>query len=350
MSEMEAMIIPEIWQHTLETIRKEPGAVFLLGGVDTGKTWFMRYLVHQLVPEARVGIIDADVGQSTIGPPACISYAEFSEVPEDFGQIQPEKYAFIQSIAPGNSLLPSLLALQRIIRYAREKAPDYLILDTTGFIQGDLARQLKLAKIELLSPRYIVAFERGMELVHILSKIPRTSGIHIIRQPVAPAVQRRSREYRRAYRESLWREYFRHARVQEIPFENVVFRNFWLNDGEPLEPDEVANYAKQLDCQILYGENQRDGVFLLADGYPRKDVQYQLSRYGDMIHITSFRDIEDSILAFVDHAGFVLALGILIDIKLQEKKLIVKTALEDAGQIAWIEMSELTFNPYGPPA
>jgi polynucleotide 5'-kinase involved in rRNA processing len=69
-----------------------------------------------------------------------------------------------------------------------------------------------------------------------------------------------------------------------------------------------------------------------------------------MIHITSFRDIEDSILAFVDHAGFVLALGILIDIKLQEKKLIVKTALEDAGQIAWIEMSELTFNPYGPPA
>ena len=47
--------------------------ILVLGSVDTGKTTLVTYLANSLVKRGkRVAIVDADVGQSDIGPPTTI--------------------------------------------------------------------------------------------------------------------------------------------------------------------------------------------------------------------------------------------------------------------------------------
>ncbi len=56
-----------------ERLLSNPGIVFLLGGIDTGKTTFGVELAARAtaagIPSA---IVDADIGQSTVGPPTTV--------------------------------------------------------------------------------------------------------------------------------------------------------------------------------------------------------------------------------------------------------------------------------------
>ena len=52
-----------------------------LGGMDVGKTTFTRRLVNRLTTQGqRAAIVDGDLGQSEIGPPACVGMA-FADAP-----------------------------------------------------------------------------------------------------------------------------------------------------------------------------------------------------------------------------------------------------------------------------
>ncbi|RLE68608.1 MAG: hypothetical protein DRJ43_05280, partial [Thermoprotei archaeon] len=61
-------IIPKEWEDLVSRIK--PGdVIMLLGGVDVGKSGLFAFLANKLVSAGmRVGLIDADVGQSDIGP------------------------------------------------------------------------------------------------------------------------------------------------------------------------------------------------------------------------------------------------------------------------------------------
>ncbi|HHM23484.1 MAG TPA: hypothetical protein ENJ23_00410, partial [Bacteroidetes bacterium] len=143
--------VPAEWQSLAQSVRRRPGAVLLLGASDSGKSTLARYLISQFVPKGRVGLIDADIGQSTVGPPACISYAD---CPADFsgdpGRLRPAALSFARSLSPGADPLGFFLACERIVRFARERRPQFLLVDTTGFIDGVLAVELKLTKVEWL--------------------------------------------------------------------------------------------------------------------------------------------------------------------------------------------------------
>jgi len=54
----------------LNCLRDRPGVTLLLGATDTGKTTLIRQLACSLALHGRTAIIDCDVGQSSIGPPA----------------------------------------------------------------------------------------------------------------------------------------------------------------------------------------------------------------------------------------------------------------------------------------
>ena len=66
------------WYKVLDVIRKEKGTVILLGATDAGKTTLAKFLIAQLsTRKIKVAFVDADIGQSYIGPPAIIGLVLF---------------------------------------------------------------------------------------------------------------------------------------------------------------------------------------------------------------------------------------------------------------------------------
>ena len=57
----------------IEDLTRRRGVIMLLGAADTGKTTFARHLMAAaLVTGKRVAFVDADISESTVGPPTCV--------------------------------------------------------------------------------------------------------------------------------------------------------------------------------------------------------------------------------------------------------------------------------------
>ena len=60
-------------EETYERLLAKPGVVFLMGGIDTGKTTAGVELVRRAVAEGlSCALVDADIAQSTVGPPTTV--------------------------------------------------------------------------------------------------------------------------------------------------------------------------------------------------------------------------------------------------------------------------------------
>lgn len=64
---------PKEWHDVLNVLEKEKGTVILLGTTDTGKSTLAKFLVTHLCKRGlKVPFVDADIGQSFLGPPTAI--------------------------------------------------------------------------------------------------------------------------------------------------------------------------------------------------------------------------------------------------------------------------------------
>ena len=104
---------------------------------------------------------------------------------------------------------------------ALSMAADVILVDTTGFVLGDMGRELKRRKIDLISPRYILALEKSDELEPILKYYEESPLLRIFRLPLSVQVKPRSMEERKIYRDNRFREYFKNSSVRELAIEEV---------------------------------------------------------------------------------------------------------------------------------
>jgi len=124
------------------------GCVVLIGGVDAGKTTLARALHRLLGGE----VVDADLGQSTIGSPTAITLGTYDGGMRDG--------YFVGDTTPRGHLVLALCGALRMARRARRP----LVVDTDGYIAGNAGRSYKLALIEALDPDLVVLLPKGMEL------------------------------------------------------------------------------------------------------------------------------------------------------------------------------------------
>jgi polynucleotide 5'-hydroxyl-kinase GRC3/NOL9 len=105
------------------------------------------------------------------------------------------------------------------------------IVDTTGFVSGDAGVELKRRKIDLISPRFILALQRNDEIEPILEIYRENPLYKIYRLPLSDQIRPRSMEERRTYRLNKFRDYFKSSVTQELALEEVRI------EGEVLDPD-----------------------------------------------------------------------------------------------------------------
>ncbi|MDA8155326.1 MAG: Clp1/GlmU family protein [Actinomycetota bacterium] len=188
----------------------------ILGGPDSGKSAFARFSARFLASGENafpVCLVDADVGQSSIGLPGTISIKRYSLHTRE--NAWPDRMTFIGAVNPALRIPEMIEGVKRMAAHCGKQYAK--LVDTTGLVSGGLGRVLKLGKIKALRPGYVIAIQKEDELEHILGALSGIAGPKIIRFKPSRMAKKTSRASRANYRRQRYCRYFASARLLKVP-------------------------------------------------------------------------------------------------------------------------------------
>lgn len=289
---------PEEWYALLEVLEKEKGIAILLGATDTGKSTLAKFLINQLCQRGlMVALVDADIGQSFLGPPTTIGFSIFKSHPDWELILTPPELFFVGSITPEGRFSIHLKGVKRMVDKAASHKVDLILVDTTGFVLGKAGKELKRRKIDLISSRSLLALQESDEMEPILDLYKENPLYKIYRLPLSEQVRPRSMEERQTYRTNKFREYFKHSSIQELAIEEVQI------GGEVLDPN------------------------------------------GESIPLDWALKINGLLMALKDRDDETLALGVIRNYLAEKKVVRVLTPLTDIQRVETIQLSSLKIIP-----
>jgi polynucleotide 5'-hydroxyl-kinase GRC3/NOL9 len=286
MGEIES--VPLDWVETAEKI-KDKKIIFTIGGVDSGKTTFITFLANYFLKNnVKTAVLDSDIGQSDIGPPTTIGWGIVENYIEKMSDIKCKNFYFIGSITPESNELEMIIGIRKMCDEAIKNAQKVLI-DTTGMVSGKAGKILKRSKIEILNPDVIICFqkENEREIREIVSPYLKNKNIEIFFLKIPQEIKTKTREERRLRREESFKKYFSGCGILEI---NYIDKIFLLPNYFEIDPTNLENFKNMLICLI-----SKDGI-----------------------HI---------------------ALGIILEIDLFRKKILLKTPYKNSEEIYSLKFS-----------
>ncbi|UCE99874.1 MAG: hypothetical protein JSV82_02075 [Planctomycetota bacterium] len=195
------------------------GTCLILGASDTGKTTLAEALAKHAASSQPVGIVDADIGQSHIGPPTTVGSAVIDNPQVDFSELTASGISFVGDVTPTGHLLQLTAAILQCTRQASTVAK-LTIIDTPGFICGPAAAALWWTVQCMIKPKLIVAVQKNNELSDILAGLQfLESRIEIIKAP--QQIPAKSPQKRQGYRKKLFSKYFQNSRLYNIRLSKV---------------------------------------------------------------------------------------------------------------------------------
>jgi polynucleotide 5'-hydroxyl-kinase GRC3/NOL9 len=264
---------PHEWYGLLDVLKEEKGIAILLGATDTGKSTLARFLISNLCQRGqKVALVDADIGQSFLGPPATIGFSIFKSDPDWQLILSPPEIFFVGSITPEGHFSIHLKGVRRMVEKATSHEVDLILVDTTGFVLGEGGRELKTRKIDLLQPRFILALQRSGELEPILEHCEGDRLARIIRLPLSEQVRPRSMEERRTYRTDRFHEYFKHSVIQELAIEGFQIEGEVVDPNGETLPLDWALRINGLLIGLKDGNDETLALGLIRNSIPEKKI------------------------------------------------------------------------------
>jgi polynucleotide 5'-kinase involved in rRNA processing len=200
--------IPSSWEKL--DLSALSGTMMIVGPSDVGKSTFSRYVFTRLCKiHPRVGYLDGDPGQSTLGPPATMTLAMANNGDDTFPPRGRRWRKFVGSVSPVGNMLAVLTCAARLLEAAREAGAQAVIYDTTGLVEpagGGI--HLKLAKIDLLRPKVLFVLQRQQEMKNLILPLRRRQNILVLQFSPSSAAQRRDTSVRKAHRARQFSRYF----------------------------------------------------------------------------------------------------------------------------------------------
>ncbi|RLF21221.1 MAG: hypothetical protein DRJ68_03945 [Thermoprotei archaeon] len=260
-------MIPSEWRVAVEGMLSQglkPFTCIVLGDVDSGKTTFCTYFVNYAVSKGlRVGVIDKDPGQTEISVPTTIGLGVVDKPIYSLEQVSAVTARFIGSTSPAGVVQRVVTATKQLYDEALRLGCDLIIINTSGWVNGRGARELKYGVISMIHPNYVVLIQRSNEVEHLVKPFEK-SNIGIIRVQPSPAIKPKSRDDRRVRRESTYRNYFAKAKVRKLNLSSVKFMFTLFTTGARLSGEALAKYGQDLSLHLIYGEESRDSLLLVS--------------------------------------------------------------------------------------
>lgn len=134
----------------------------VIGTSDTGKTMLVTRLAGQLASRGlRVAVVDADLGQSEIGPPTTIGLGRVDGPLPRLAAAHVEALYFVGATSAAHALRATALGTGAMVARARAAGFDRVLVDTSGLIAPGLGGALKEAKIRAVDPDLLVCLQRA---------------------------------------------------------------------------------------------------------------------------------------------------------------------------------------------
>lgn len=342
-------ILPE-WERAAEAILARPGVVVLLGASDSGKTTLGRILAEKLTAAGRtVGLVDGDIGQSSIGPPTTVGLAILSPAHRFSVSPFPRLLYFVGSTSPPGHFLPHILGTQALVQAAMARGAEIVLVDTTGLISGAVAVSLKWHKLQAIRPRHLLGLEREGELEPILRLVEGQADMEIHRLPVSARAVRRSHAARRAYREERFREYFTSASRHDLDWRDLRFSRLWLNTGRRVGRDEMTVLGVSLQAMPLYAEVSGEEGLVFVQGSFSRAALYQVRNalQATDVLVIDVEQLRGTMLGLHGRDGAFLALGILQDFDPEDERLRVLSPLQDATRVKSVAFGSIRLDVSG---
>jgi polynucleotide 5'-hydroxyl-kinase GRC3/NOL9 len=215
--EIEGNTVPLSWTKSCEETLKletQPVTSIVLGRVDSGKTSFCTYLINRALREKRkVAVLDGDLGQSDIGPPSTIAYTFVTKPTTDLFNLQAKNAYFIGDTSPSRVTGKVIEGLTSLKKEILANNPQFLVINTDGWIEGESAVDYKVQLVERLNPNLIFCLQQKDELIPIINALDKFEKI-VVESP--QAIRQRDLERRRSLRELGYIKYLRNAKVQSL--------------------------------------------------------------------------------------------------------------------------------------
>jgi polynucleotide 5'-hydroxyl-kinase GRC3/NOL9 len=220
-----------IAQQLLDSGSVGSGICLILGASDTGKTTLAASLAKHAASSRPVAIVDADIGQSHIGPPATVGWA-LADGRKGLSQLPVKGISFVGDVTPTGHLLQLTAAIMQGVRQSSEAA-GLTIMDTPGFIYGPAAAALWWTVQRILKPASILTVQRSNELKDILIGLEfldtKLELINCLQE-----IPTKSPLARQRYRQRQFAEYFRDSCVYNMSLTKVAVQRSRISGGDNL--------------------------------------------------------------------------------------------------------------------
>jgi len=311
----------------------------VLGDVDSGKSTFCAILASfQFQAGKRVAVVDADIGQSDIGPPAAVSMGIVPGPIERLEDVPTSAIDFVGATSPAGHLLQTAASAALITRKASAQA-DLVIVDTTGMIRGGPARALKAAKAALLSPDWLVALHREEELEPILSPYRLSKRPRTLRIPVSRAVTQKTFDERRQRRQRKFAEYFRGSSMVQLAWSSVALAGSALFSGTPMPGQWCAHAEEYIGSEVYRVERTGKVMLALAQGPANRWAERAAEAAGFEVEWLS--RFENLLVGLIDPVGETIAVGIILSASPKERTFRILSPRSSPENIACIRLGSM---------
>ena len=243
--------IPTSWNKPVESVlglQKRPAVVMILGAADCGKSSLCIYLLNKLIDgKSKVAVLDGDLGQSDIGPSGTIAYALTSKHIPDLYDLRLKNAFFVGVTSPIKAIAKVIEGLTAMKAEIFQQQADFVIVNTDGWVSGEVAVRYKAALIDALKPDVIVAVQMQDELVPLIASIETPV---VVVEP-SSALNQRTAEKRKILREMTYARYLKNAKLQCYPKSQVT-----------IEPRSAIPNTQEPEKGILVGLCGRGSKFL----------------------------------------------------------------------------------------
>lgn len=299
---MENIDPSSLGEELLNRLQTFSGVILLLGGVDRGKTTLAFRIVNFFLSQGKkVAWVDADLGQSTVGPPTTVGLG----FPSNFSleeRLFTPYFHFVGDISPRNRITSTAVFTHNLVERAHART-EVVLVDTCGFFQGEAALYLKTLQLRLTQPELVIGIGKKEEF----SVFKKMGVSQLLELPPAAEISPKKAIERRSYREHLFSVYF--SRAQNLVLDLANFRLFL-----PLYPSFYCQ--KTFFSQGAVKFCWEDKVWVLTE---RVDFTVRGRRFFKASPSELYRVLG----CLYNEKGEEIGLGVIQEVNLEEKKLTV---------------------------
>jgi len=214
--------IPVGWTEAAQILQQTKGIAAVVGEVDSGKSTLTTFLANQSLESGlSVGVIDGDVGQADIGPPATISASTIPATIRGLYHAKAVSSYFVGDTSP-SGIPEKLIGFMARLRAEIEKTSDVVIVNTDGWVGEPSALRYKLELLDRLKPDLVLGLSRDGGVTQLLDSVPYTC----MKLASSQYARTRSKEERKRNREAGYRRFLDGSRILKVNLETVQLRMF----------------------------------------------------------------------------------------------------------------------------